>query len=70
MELFRYTGREHVRLGAGIDFRSSRLLGFGLYGSASVGEYDRYKDAIGSVEIADRATHFTFLVGARLILFP
>ena len=68
-DLFTYTGREHVRLGLGIDFRTSRVLGFGLYGNVSVGEYDHYKDALVSQSL-DTALHLTAQVGARLILFP
>jgi hypothetical protein len=68
-DLFTYSGREHVRLGAGIDFRSSRVIGFGLYGNVSLGEYDHYKDASLSTSV-DSALHVTAQVGARLILFP
>jgi hypothetical protein len=68
-DLFTYSGREHVRLGVGIDFRSSRVIGFGLYGNVSVGEYDHYKDATLSTSV-DSALHVTAQVGARLILFP
>jgi hypothetical protein len=68
-QLFTYSGREHVRLGVGIDFRSSRVLGFGLYGNVSVGEYDHFKDDLVSRSV-DNALHVTTQVGARLILFP
>jgi hypothetical protein len=64
-----YSGWEYVRLGAGIDFRVSRLLGFGLYGSFAVGEYSQYEDPTTSHSVA-RSAHTTSQVGLRLILFP
>jgi hypothetical protein len=72
-ELFSYTGREYVRLGAGIDFRSSAVIGLGLYGSVSVGEYDQFDDhgtTPTTTVSLDRATHTTAQVGLRLTLFP
>jgi hypothetical protein len=67
--LFTYSGREYVRLGAGIDFRTSQALGVGIYGSFAWGAYDRYEDGAGVVSLA-RATHTTGQIGVRLILFP
>jgi hypothetical protein len=67
--LFTYSGREYLRLGAGVDFRTSQALGIGLYGSFAWGEYDRYEDAAGVLALA-RATHTTGQIGVRLILFP
>jgi len=68
-ELFSYTGREYVRLGAGVDFRSNSVIALGFYGSFAVGEYDEYKDPTTTVSL-DRATHTTAQVGLRLTLFP
>jgi hypothetical protein len=68
-DLFSYTGREYLRLGGGVDFRSNGVLGLGLYASFAWGEYDHYKDTIGSVAIQGK-THTTGQVGLRLILFP
>jgi len=68
-DLFSYTGREYVRVGGGLDFRSNGVLGLGLYASFSWGEYDHYKDTMGSVAIQGK-THTTGQVGLRLILFP
>lgn len=67
--LFTYSGREYLRLGAGIDFRTNQVLGVGLYGSFAWGEYDRYEDGAGVLAL-DRATHTTGQIGVRLILFP
>jgi hypothetical protein len=67
--LFTYSGREYLRLGAGIDYRSNQALGVGFYASFAWGEYDRYEDSAGVVALA-RATHTTGQVGVRLILFP
>jgi hypothetical protein len=68
-ELVAYTGREYLRVGAGIDFRTSRVLGFGLYGSVAFGEYSRREDPVTTVSV-DRATHTTGQLGIRLVLFP
>jgi hypothetical protein len=68
-DLFTYAGREHLRLGVGIDFRTSRVVGIGLYGSVAAGSYDTRKDEVAKVGV-DRALHTTAQIGARLILFP
>jgi len=68
-ELFTYSGRERVRLGAGFDFRSNEVLGLGMYASFAWGEYDEYKDSTGTYSL-DRRTHTTGQVGIRLTLFP
>jgi hypothetical protein len=68
-ELLRYTGRELLRVGTGIDFRLSRIVGFGLYGSFAFGRYDTLKDQVTTVSV-DQGTHTTAQVGVRLILFP
>ncbi len=69
-DLFSYTGREYVRVGAGVDFRSNDVLAFGLYGAVSAGEYDRFKDPSGVTTSIERAGHTTAQVGLRLTLFP
>jgi hypothetical protein len=68
-DLLVYSGREYVRLGAGVDFRSNSVLAFGLYGSVAFGEYDKLKDLVTTVSV-DRATHVTAQLGVRLTLFP
>jgi len=68
-ELFTYSGRELVRLGAGLDFRSNQVLGLGLYASFAWGKYDQYKDLTGTMTL-DSRTHTTGQVGLRLTLFP
>jgi hypothetical protein len=68
-DLFTYSGREYVRLGAGIDFRSSQVLGIGLYASFAWGKYDHYEQPDLSVSLEQR-THTTGQVGLRLVLFP
>ncbi len=69
-DLFSYTGRELVRVGAGVDFRSNEVVALGLYGTVSAGEYDRLKDQAGATTSIDRATHTTAQIGLRLTLFP
>jgi hypothetical protein len=69
-DLFRYTGRELVRLGAGVDFRTNSAVALGLYGTVSAGEYDKIKDQAGVTTAIDSATHTTAQVGLRLTLFP
>jgi hypothetical protein len=68
-QLFKYSGREWVRIGAGVDFRSSGVVGLGLYGQVGIGAYDRLNDATGAVSLLER-THTTVLLGVRLVLFP
>jgi hypothetical protein len=68
-DLFTYSGREYLRLGAGIDFRSNDVLGIGLYASFAWGQYDEYQDLTGVVPL-DQRTHTTGQVGLRLTLFP
>jgi hypothetical protein len=67
---FTYRGREYLRVGAGMDFRSNDIIALGLYGSVSVGEYDQYKDATGTTSSIERASHTTAQLGLRLTLFP
>jgi hypothetical protein len=67
----KYTGREYVRLGVGVDFRSNQIIGLGLYGSVAFGEYDDFKDpTLASAASIERATHTTAQLGLRLTLFP
>jgi hypothetical protein len=69
-ELFTYKGREYLRVGVGVDFRSNDIIGLGLYGTLSVGEYDHFKDATGVTSSIERASHTTAQLGLRLTLFP
>lgn len=68
-EVFTYTGREYVRLGAGVDFRQNPVLGVGFYGSVALGEYHRLEVPEGRLPMSD-ALHTTVQVGVRLTLFP
>lgn len=73
-DLYTYTGREYLRLGGGIDFRSNAVLGVGFYGSVSWGEYDDVDYNLDRVvppttRLGD-ALHSTVQVGLRLTLFP
>ncbi len=70
-EVLVYRGREYLRIGGGVDFRSNDIIGLGLYASFSVGEYDSFKDSTGATtSLADRGSHTTGQVGLRLTLFP
>jgi hypothetical protein len=70
-EVFTYTGREYVRLGGGIDFRSNGVLGVGLYGSFSWGEYDEIDETrFGMPADLPSQVHTTAQFGVRLTLFP
>lgn len=65
-----YTGWEVVRLGAGIDFRSSRGLGWGAFVNAGFGRYSEVDDG-GFVYSLDRTSLHTWVqAGLRIILFP
>jgi hypothetical protein len=73
-DLYSYSGREYVRLGGGLDFRSNAVLGVGFYGSVSWGEYDDIDYNLSRVipppTRPDEAMHTTVQVGLRLTLFP
>jgi hypothetical protein len=68
-ELFKYTGREYLRFGAGVDFRANPALGVGFYGQVGLGSYTQLRDPTGSVTLPER-NHTTVLLGVRLVLFP
>jgi hypothetical protein len=69
-----FDGWEALKLGAGIDFRPSRWIGFGLFSGLSLATYS--KVAIDGPTYVDpgplggRTLHVWFQVGGRLILFP
>ncbi len=66
-----YSGWEMVRLMAGVDVRSSQVLGFGFYGGVSFTRFGSYRDnAIGSVSLPNETTHTMVEAGIRLTLFP
>jgi hypothetical protein len=70
-ELFTYTGREYVRLGGGVDFRSTGVLGVGFYGAVAWGSYDHIDTPVtDNIRIDDNALHTTVQVGVRFTLFP
>jgi hypothetical protein len=68
-ELLRYTGREYLRVGTGVDFRMNYVVGLGLYGGVGFGEYNTLANSTTKVSL-ERGTHTTVEVGLRLILFP
>jgi hypothetical protein len=68
-ELLRYTGREHLRVGAGVDFRSSRTLGVGLYAAVGLGAYSQLRDSTGTTQL-DEVLHTNVQLGLRFVLFP
>ena len=70
-DLVAYSGWEYLRVAAGLDFRLSRVIGFGLYGSVALGEYSRYDDEDPSTtDSVESSAHTTSQVGLRMILFP
>jgi hypothetical protein len=68
--LYSYRGREYFRLGAGVDFRSNRVVALGLYGSYAVGEYDEFEAPNAAPVSLEQRSHQTVQVGLRLTLFP
>lgn len=73
----KYLGWELVRAGIGVDFTttSDRRLGFGVEAKGSVGRYfqidDHRHDGVftsGTIDPDDRALHYLFSLGARLVL--
>jgi hypothetical protein len=69
-DLYSYRGREYFRLGAGVDFRSNRVVALGLYGSYAVGEYDEFEGPNAAPVSVEQRSHQTVQVGLRLTLFP
>lgn len=68
-EIFTYTGREYLRVGAGIDFRQSAVVGVGFYGSVGWGAFKKVEDVTGRYDV-DEELHSTVQLGVRLTLFP
>jgi len=64
-----YSGWEVLRLGAGMDFRTSPGFGWGLFAQASWGNYNQVQDP-GGPPLMGQATHAWVQAGARFILFP
>ncbi len=65
-----YSGWEALRLGAGVDFRTSSSAGWGLFMNASFGRYDEVDDAGFVTDLQPTRTHSWVQLGARLILGP
>ena len=66
-----YQGWEVLRVLAGYDWRTSSVLGFGLYGGIGWGKYSKVEDAAGTaVSIANPAYHTLVEAGVRVTLFP
>ena len=69
------TGIEFARLGAGFDWRASRVFGFGPLFEIAAGQYMRTRTEVNGVEtfddsIEDRATHAWVTIGMRGVFFP
>ncbi len=69
-DLFTYTGWEALRLMAGVDLRTSPIVGVGLYGAVAWGRYTRYEDAFVTVDLGGQPFHTTVEAGLRFTLFP
>jgi hypothetical protein len=66
-----YSGWEIARLQGGVDFRSGRVVGVGLYAGARLGRYGKVEDLNGTVHLGpDRELHTTVEGGIRFTLFP
>jgi hypothetical protein len=69
-DLYTYTGREILRLMAGVDLRSNPVFGLGFYGGVSWNRFTRFEDATGRSSIPDRDYHAMYEAGLRVVLFP
>jgi hypothetical protein len=69
-----FEGWEILKLGAGIDWRLSRIVGLGLFAYGSVGTFSSVTsegpDYLVPGDLGSRGAHFWFLAGARITLFP
>jgi hypothetical protein len=69
-DVLSYRGWEALRLMAGVDFRSNRALGVGLYAGVSFGRYTRVEDQLESVDLGRQPFHTAVHAGLRFTLFP
>jgi hypothetical protein len=69
-DVLSYRGWEVLRLMGGVDFRSNRVVGVGLYAGVAFGRYGHVEDDFESVSIDNRAFHTTVEGGVRFTLFP
>jgi hypothetical protein len=66
-----YSGWEIARLQGGVDFRSGRVIGVGLYAGARLGRFSKVEDSTAHVRLGpDRELHTTVEGGVRFTLFP
>ena len=65
-----YSGWEMLRLMAGVDLRSNKIVGIGLYGGVAFGTFSSVEDGTGTYDIADPSFHTTYTAGLRFTLFP
>lgn len=65
-----YSGWEMLRLNAGVDVRSNRVIGFGFYGGVAFTRFDERSDAGGTQSFSDPTTNTMVQAGIRLTLFP
>lgn len=65
-----YTGWETLRLGTGVDFRSTGSAGWGLFLNVSFGRYDQVEDAGITSDLRPTRTHSWVQAGARIIFGP
>jgi hypothetical protein len=65
-----YSGWEMLRLNAGIDVRSNRVIGFGFYGGVAFTRFDSRSDAGGTESFSNPTTNTMVQAGVRLTLFP
>jgi hypothetical protein len=69
------TGPEYARIMGGLDFRLSRVFGFGPFLDVAIGKYTRYEDDLPGEDkdagsIPRTATHEWVTFGARFVFFP
>jgi hypothetical protein len=70
-KVYSYQGWEALRVMLGYDWRSSSILGFGLYSGVGWGKYTKAEGASGTkIAIADPAYHTMVEAGVRMTLFP
>ena len=65
-----YSGWEVLRLGAGLDFRSTHGLGWGPFVSVGFGRYSEVEDGGSTFTLRGTRGHTWVQAGVRLILFP
>jgi hypothetical protein len=69
-DVITYSGWEMARFMAGVDVRSSQVLGVGFYAGLSFTQFTHSENAAGPIPLGGNSIHTMVQAGLRLTLFP